>query len=185
MVESSANFFNANGVDYKILLMCRVNPSKIRQPSRHDKFWILNPVPEEIRPYRILIKRYFNSPLYDNQLKVELNPVNFIMKAINSNNFRQACQLKGDNYFRLYGYNEKTNTDYDDETFILRLYSSSNFKAINRYMFNNEEILTGCIFNREQIISIICFLQNTIKNKNNVINNIDNLIREAFYIIFS
>ena len=39
-------------------------------------------------------------------------------------------------------------------------------------MFNNEEILTGCIFNREQIISIICFLQNTIKNKNNVINNI-------------
>ena len=170
--ESSANIFNVNGVEYKILLMCRVNPAKIRQPSRHDKFWILNPVPEEIRPYRILIKRYFNSPLYDNQLKVELNPVNFIMKAINSNNFRQACQLKGGNNFHLYGYNEKTNTDYDDETFILRLYSSSNFKAINRYMFNNEEILTGCIFNREQIISIICCLQNTIKNKNNVINNI-------------
>ena len=170
--ESSANIFNVNGVEYKILLMCRVNPAKIRQPSRHDKFWILNPVPEEIRPYRILIKRYFNSPLYDNQLKVELNPVNFIMNAINSNNFRQACQLKGDNNFREISYNEKTNTDYDDETFILRLYSSKNFKAINRYMFNNEEILTGYGFNRQQINSIICFLQNTIMNKNNVSNNI-------------
>ena len=170
--ESSANIFNVNGVEYKILLMCRVNPAKIRQPSRHDKFWILNPVPEEIRPYRILIKRYFNSPLYDNQLKVELNPVNFIMNAINSNNFRPAIRLKNNNIFRNIGYNRDTDTYYDDETFILRLYSSNNFKAINRYMFKNEEILTGSRFNREQLNSIICFLQNTIMNKNNVSNNI-------------
>jgi hypothetical protein len=39
-------------------------------------------------------------------------------------------------------------------------------------MFNNEEILTGYRFNRQQINSIICFLQNTIMNKNNVSNNI-------------
>jgi len=153
--------------------MSRVNPAKMRQPSRHDKFWILNPVPEEIRLYRILIKWYFNSPLYgDNQLKVELNPVNFIMKAINSNNFKPAYHLEKNNNFRICGYNQDTDTYYDDEIFILFLYSSDNYKTINRYMFNNEEILTGYGFNREQIISIICCLQNTIKNKNNVSNNI-------------
>ena len=94
------------------------------------------------------------------------------MNAINSNNFRPAIRLKNNNNFRKIGYNEKTNTYYDDETFILRLYSSNYYKAINTYMFNNEEILIGYGFNREQINSIICCLQSTIKNKNNVSNNI-------------
>ena len=152
--------------------MYRVNPAKIRQHSRHDKFWILNPVPKESRPYRILIKWYFNSPLYDNQLKVELNPVTFIMKALNSNNFKPAYRLEKNKNFRICSYNQDTDTYYDDEIFILLLYSSDNYKTINRYMFKNEEILTGYGFNREQIISIICCLQNTIKNKNNVSNNI-------------
>ena len=31
-----------------------------------------------------MIKRYFNSPLCDNQLKIEINPVEFIINAINS-----------------------------------------------------------------------------------------------------
>ena len=45
------------GVSIKIILMCRVKPSKIRQPQNFRGFWILNPTPDEIRPYRILFKK--------------------------------------------------------------------------------------------------------------------------------
>ena len=43
--------------------MCRVNPKKIRQPEIFRACWILNPNPEEIRPYRILIKIIHLSPI--------------------------------------------------------------------------------------------------------------------------
>ena len=31
--------------------MCRINPKKKRQPRNYKYFWILNPTPDEIRPY--------------------------------------------------------------------------------------------------------------------------------------
>ena len=43
----------------KIVFMCRVNPNKIREPKRGDDespYWVLNGTPDEIRPYRILLK---------------------------------------------------------------------------------------------------------------------------------
>jgi hypothetical protein len=43
---------------FKLIMMCRINPKKIREPERgnDDPYWILNGNSEEIRPYRILIK---------------------------------------------------------------------------------------------------------------------------------
>ena len=85
IAEHCAGIINLFGTDYKILLMCRVNPKKIRQPVDHDKFWILNPTPDEIRPYRILLKKVLNSPLFDNQLNKLItytSPVDYIMNAI-------------------------------------------------------------------------------------------------------
>ena len=43
---------------FKLIMMCRINPKKIREPDRgyENPFWILNGNSEEIRPYRILIK---------------------------------------------------------------------------------------------------------------------------------
>lgn len=43
---------------FKLIMMCRVNPKKIREPDRgnDNPYWILNGNSEEIRPYRILIK---------------------------------------------------------------------------------------------------------------------------------
>ena len=41
---------------YKVVLMLRVNPIKIRQSKKFPKEYILNPLKEEIRPYRILLK---------------------------------------------------------------------------------------------------------------------------------
>ena len=37
--------------------MLRVNPEKIRVPVGRPDFWVLNGNPDEIRPYRILIKK--------------------------------------------------------------------------------------------------------------------------------
>ena len=45
------------------MLMCRVKPSKIREPEKMPNCWILNPTPEEIRPYRILLKKVPKSAL--------------------------------------------------------------------------------------------------------------------------
>ncbi len=36
--------------------MCRINPKKIRQPKTFPNVWIVNNTPDEIRPYRILLK---------------------------------------------------------------------------------------------------------------------------------
>ena len=87
LAECCAGIVNIYGNEYKILLMCRVNPQKIRQPVDHENFWILNPTPDEIRPYRILFKKVINSPLLDNRLIINVSPVDYIMNAINSNDF--------------------------------------------------------------------------------------------------
>ena len=57
IAENTASIIDIGGVRYKILLMCRVNPKKIRQPQGFPDCWILNPTPSEVRPYRILIKK--------------------------------------------------------------------------------------------------------------------------------
>ena len=63
IAENSAGIIDICGVRYKVLLMCRVNPKKIRQPEGFKDCWILNPTPYEIRPYRILVKTILQSPL--------------------------------------------------------------------------------------------------------------------------
>ena len=50
------NVININGKKYLIALMLRVKPDKIRCPSGYQNFWIVNASPDEIRPYRILLK---------------------------------------------------------------------------------------------------------------------------------
>ena len=74
--ENYASLLNINGVQIKALIMCRVNPKKIRQPEIFKKCWILNSNSEEIRPYRILIKiiNISSSPNFENN--------NFLEKAI-------------------------------------------------------------------------------------------------------
>ena len=63
IAENTAGIINIGGVTYKVLLMCRVNPNRIRQPEGFKDCWILNPSPFEIRPYRILIKKIYKSSL--------------------------------------------------------------------------------------------------------------------------
>ena len=46
-----------NGERYKCVLMLRIRPDKIRQSTTYPKEYILEPTTNEIRPYRILLKK--------------------------------------------------------------------------------------------------------------------------------
>ena len=168
-----------NDNDYKILLMCRVNPKQIRQPIKYDNFWILNPTSNEIRPYRILLKKvYNNSSSLDNKIKYNISPVDYIMKAIYSNDY-SFYELKTDDRFRKISHGFRFNGYIPNDAFIIRLYSSIYCRPLNSYMLNkkilhtfpseNDKILKG--FSQEQLNSFICCLQNAIKNNKNVEKN--------------
>ena len=55
--ESYAGTTVFNGEKYKCVLMLRLNPPKIRQSKTYPKEYILEPTTDEIRPYRILLKK--------------------------------------------------------------------------------------------------------------------------------
>ena len=58
IMEEFTEAINIGGKNYKLGLMLRVNPTKIRSPDIKDKeFWVVNGNPDEIRPYGILIKK--------------------------------------------------------------------------------------------------------------------------------
>ena len=56
MMEKT-EIINANGVNYKMGLMLRVKPDKVRKPKSNKNVWIVNGTVGEIRPYGILLKK--------------------------------------------------------------------------------------------------------------------------------
>ena len=48
---------STKGQQFKLGLMLRVNPDKIRRPQSSHDFWVVNGSSDEIRPYGILIKK--------------------------------------------------------------------------------------------------------------------------------
>ena len=79
----------SNNEQIKVLIMCRVNPKKIRQPQTFKNFWILNLTTEEIRPYRILIKKIVKNDYVDknNYITIATSPIDYILSAIKSKDF--------------------------------------------------------------------------------------------------
>ena len=55
--EAYAGITELDGEKYKCVLMVRVNPEKIRQSEAWPKEYILEASSDEIRPYRILLKK--------------------------------------------------------------------------------------------------------------------------------
>ena len=47
-----------NGKKYKIWFIIRVKPDKIRYSNSKNDYWVLNGSSDEMRPYRIFIKKY-------------------------------------------------------------------------------------------------------------------------------
>ena len=56
-MENYTQAIDINGQKFKLGLMLRVNPKKIRSPKSKDELWVVNGNPDEIRPYGILIKK--------------------------------------------------------------------------------------------------------------------------------
>ena len=56
IAEKQASFIETENFSFKLVIMCRVRPDRIRAPKDYKEIWILNPNSEEIRPYRILVK---------------------------------------------------------------------------------------------------------------------------------
>ena len=57
VLESYAGVLNIQGKKYKVGFMLRVKPDRIRCPSSHKNYWVLNGDFSELRPYRLLIRR--------------------------------------------------------------------------------------------------------------------------------
>ena len=158
--ENSAGIIDILGYRIKIILMCRVNPNKIRQPKRFQYCWILNPTPDEIRPYRILIKKIPISPLTisaNNSIITSTSPIDYIISSIKSNDFI-FYKLKNDNkYLNISKINgQQLNNDF----FTLRFYTSNYYKYINNYL--REKNIEN--FSEEQLQSWICCLQVALRN---------------------
>ena len=56
IIEQYCSNYDLQGKKYKIAIMCRIMPEKIRCPEEEKNFWVINGTENEVRPYRILIK---------------------------------------------------------------------------------------------------------------------------------
>ena len=157
--ENSAGYIDVPGYRIKVMLMCRVNPKNIRQPESFPNCWILNP--DEIRPYRILIKIIPTSALtnLNETLTFSLTPIQSIIDIINSNDFTFR-HLKYDLRFENVA---KMENDYvSDKMFAIRLYTYNYYGIINKYLRSRVKPIENQIFStftEEEIKSWICCLQ--------------------------
>ena len=172
--ENSAGNIEVLGERLKVILMCRVNPKKIRQPKRFPQCWILNPTPDEVRPYRILIKRIPISPLSgasNDTIITSVSPIEYIVSSIKSNDLT-FYKLSKNKDFKEYTEvnNQKINMDF----FAIRLYSSQYYIFINHYLRTEKILEKGndlLGLSESQLKSWVCCLQKALKNNKNVKNN--------------
>ena len=95
LAEKQASFIDINkDSNFKLVLMCRVNPKDIRIPKDYKEVWVLNPNSEEIRPYRILVKFYDKNELSRNA------PKNFYQYYSISKVFYECLSKKDESLFR-------------------------------------------------------------------------------------
>ena len=148
----------------KIILMCRINSKKIRQPKNYNKFWILNPTPDEIRPYRILIKKIPISPLIgtlNDILITSQNPIEYIISAINNkdNSFYSTV-----NQYPEYAILNKQKLN--DDFAIIKFYTGEFYCYLNNYLRNKERV---DLFEEKDFFSWIYCLQLALKRNINVL----------------
>ena len=166
--ENSAGFIDIFGYRIKIILMCRINPKKIKQPEHFPECWILDP--NSIRPYRILIKKIPFSPLTDSQknlLTTCVSPTDYIVNAIKSCD-TSLIKLKNNNKFK--SISTLDGKFVKDDFFAIRLYSSCYYSHINEYL-RNQKILNTNVFNLNHIESWIYLLHLSLSRNYNVKND--------------
>ena len=123
IAENSSEVINIGGFDYKIMFMCRINSKKIRQPENFPELWILSPTPDEIRPYKILIKKIAKSSLANasqQNIKMSLSPP--------PATYYQILQTKDETYFN------RNNSGISNLDFVLKNYTGSLYTYVNNYL---------------------------------------------------
>lgn len=168
--ENFAGIIEIHKVRIKIILMCRINSKKIRQPEDFEHIWILNPNHNEIRPYRILIKKIPISPLtgtLNDNLITSLVPINYIIKAINSkdNSFQSNAYITRQKY-NYYNNGEKIN---NKDFVVIRFYTDEYYSYLNNYLRNKD--VSPDFFGEKELISWIYCLQHALKRNKNVKDN--------------
>ena len=169
--ENSAGIIDVCGYQIKVILMCRVNPQKIRQPENFKDCWILNPTPDEIRPYRILIKIIPNSPSTDGSyLKVSMQPVDYILDLFNSKDFSFYKCRNHSLYLKYTKLNNKQ--ELSDDIFVLKVYTGIFYSVINMYLIDKTIIENqdenSLMMPINHIKSIIFCIQESLKKNKNV-----------------
>ena len=182
--ENSAGIINVYGYQIKVLLMCRINPEKIRQPYNFRDFWILNPTPDEIRPYRILIKIIPNSPFTDGSyLTISKTPVDYILNILKSNDtsffdLRDKYTKKlleigeNDEFKKINAETKKKYNEYNAltmDSFIIKLYTDNLiYQTLNNYLRDLKNFKEDQKFPSEHIPSYIFCLVNSLTRKEKV-----------------
>ena len=161
IAEKQASIIDVDGIRYKILIMCRVNPNRIRIPKNYPYIWILNSDSFEIRQYRILIKIEALIPIADKTFKVEAQPRKL---------YRDIIQNKNTSFFENNKFNEiMTFKNFNKHEAIIYIYTT------NDYTFFNNALIFGKIFqnnkySEEEIKSYIWCLHSTLRNYYNDVN---------------
>ena len=157
IAENTAGIIDIYGVRYKVLLMCRVNPKKIRQPKGFEECWILNPSPDEIRPYRILVKTIFKSPL------AEASQQGFKIFYEPSLYYQEIMETKDISFYKT------NNSENDNDYYVINKYTSNDYVYINEYL-RTGKVPEG-IYTERQIKSWVWCLHDALTNKKSNVPN--------------
>ena len=125
--ENSSEIIKIAGFEYKIMFMCRVKPSKIKQPENFKDCWILSPTPDEVRPYKILIKKIPKSPLAIQSQQV----IKMCLDPSPPKIYFDILKAKNESFYQGKSMNYPNLSNYD---YVLKLYSQAS--TINTFLRN-------------------------------------------------
>ena len=129
IAENQASIIQVDKVAYKILIMCRVNPNKIRIPKSFPNIWILNPNSFEIRQYRVLIKIIPLTRIANDTLIAYPQPRNIYREIVIKKD------LSSFNDYKITYIME--NNNYNKHEAIINYYTGIDYIELNRYLYKS------------------------------------------------
>lgn len=155
IAEKQASIIEIKGILYKVLIMCRVNPNKIRIPESFPHVWILNPNTFEIRQYRILVK------IID---LTEPEKSTFITYPQPKKLFREIISKKDLSFFQ----SDKLKKIMEEKQLnkheaIVHIYSTNDYTIFNNSLIFGE-LVKSDKYSEKEIKSFIWCLHSTLRN---------------------
>ena len=168
LAENNAGIINVFGYKIMIMLMFRVNPNKINKSLKNNNCWIFNPTPDEIRPYRILLK--IIPSLLTDKINISFSPIDYIITAFKSKNISFYNLAKDKRFLHMSKLN---NQNINQDFFTMRFYSSNYYYLLNNYLRSENSLEeNNDTFNKSLITSWIYCLQLALQRNKNVLDNI-------------